>query len=977
MRQERAGLVRSVVLAVVFTAATAAVRADVLADHFASPPPSARPWVYWMGVNGNLTREGITADLESMARVGIGGALYLEVSKGAPAGPVDFAGAKWRELFSHACREAERLGLELNVNNSAGWCGSGGPWITPEFSMQKVVWSETVVAAGQRFTGRLPQPKALRGFYRDIAVLAFPSLAGDRPGSGKGYRIENIEFKALYALKHPRVPAGRAEWPAAPAEATIRSAHIVDLSASMQPDGALAWTAPAESPSGSWTILRFGHTTTGTENHPAPKAGLGLESDKLCKRATALAFEGLMAKLLAENRPLVGTNKVLVSTHIDSWETGAQNWTARMREEFKARRGYELLKYLPVYTGRVVESLETSERFLWDLRQTVSDLLVENYAGEFCRLANAHGIRLSIEAYNGPSDDMAYGGQADEPMSEFWAWKRFGASGSCARMSSAAHTYGKRILAAEVFTSWNDEKWQGHPGNIKDLGDWALCEGINRFVFHRFAAQPWLDRVPGMSMGPFGLHYERTQTWWEYSKPWHEYLARCQYLLRQGLFVADLAYLHPEGVPRKFEPPAGAEIAPHVRGGYNYDGCSVEVLLTRMSVDKGRLILPDGMSYRALVLADEETMTLPVLRKVAELAEKGATIIGARPPVKSPSLSEMGEGDRQVQALARTLWESGRIITGKKPMEVLAQAGVKPDFTASAILRYTHRTTGAEDIYFVANPEPGEVTVNARFRVSGRVPEFWNPDSGTIRPVAEYTAKDDVTTIPLRLDPHGSVFVVFRNRSQESGVRSQNTEKNFPEFKLVQEISGPWEVQFDPEWYYGRDGARVTSNACKVVFERLEDWTKRPEDGIRYFSGKAVYSKAFDWPRASVRGPLYLDLGAVKDLAGVRLNGRDLGVLWKRPCRVEITEVLRQGENTLEVEVVNLWLNRMIGDERLAEDSERKKGELVVWPQWLKDGKPSPSGRRTFTTWRLCAQDDPLLESGLLGPVTIKRIQDE
>ena len=312
-----------------------------------------------------------------------------------------------------------------------------------------------------------------------------------------------------------------------------------------------------------------------------------------------------MGRLIADNRPLSGQGKVLVSTHIDSWEVGSQNWTPRMREEFQKRRGYDLLPLLPTFTGRVVDSLEVSERFLWDLRQTVSDMLIENYAGHFRALANRHGLRLSIEAYDGvPCDEMTYAGQADEPMAEFWSWDKFGAAYSCTEMASAAHVYGKRILGAEAFTATDAEKWLGHPAYIKDLGDWAFCEGINRFVFHRYAMQPWTnpDRKPGMSMGPWGLHYERTQTWWEQSKAWHEYLARCQYLLQQGLFVADVCYLQPEGAPRRFAPPPTAMSAPYVRGGYNFDGCTPEVVLKRMSVQDGRIVLPDGMSYRVLVL---------------------------------------------------------------------------------------------------------------------------------------------------------------------------------------------------------------------------------------------------------------------------------------------------------------------------------------------------------------------------------------
>ena len=325
------------------------------------------------------------------------------------------------------------------------------------------------------------------------------------------------------------------------------------------------------------------------------------------------------------------------------------------------------MPYLPTFTGRVVTSREVSERFLWDVRQTVSDLLVENYAGYMRELAHEHGLRLSIEADDGcPCDDLAYAGRADEPMAEYWAtdWTLVN-SFPCTEMSSAAHIYGKRILGAEAFTSTDDEMWLRYPGSIKALGDWAFCSGINRFVFHRYAMQPWLDRKPGMSMGPYGLHYERTQTWWEQSKPWHEYLARCQFLLRQGLFVADICYLQPEGVPRKFVSPLASNVGKMPdRPGYNFDGCTSEVVLKRMSVRDGRLVLPDGMSYRLLVLPDAKTMTPQLLAKIAELVEAGATVVGPR-PVKSPSMAGYPECDRQVKQLADRLWGDcdGKSIT--------------------------------------------------------------------------------------------------------------------------------------------------------------------------------------------------------------------------------------------------------------------------------------------------------------------------
>ena len=1149
-----------------------------LTKSFAKPPTSARPWVYWFPLSGNLSKKGITADFEAMARVGIGGVLYMEVDQGAPKGPADFAGPLWRELFTHACNEAQRLGLEINMNNDAGWCGSGGPWITPELSMQKVVWSETVVVGGKKFEGVLPKPPTTKDYYREIAVLAMPMPAGDdvkktiektmvrRPEPGKPqivaidvpepfmarslvatfgngnlrrlvkgslevsddgksfrkvrdfnvsppvlslafapvtgrhfrivfteftdselkmldlkkvelsplYQIDNIQAKASFIpqMNH----AAPASWPEVPAGLAIPRDKILDISDKMDSAGKVSWDAPP----GKWLVLRFGHTTTGQDNRPAPKSGRGLECDKLSKEAAGAMYNGLMGRLVAENKAVSGQGKALVSTHIDSWEVGSQNWTPKMREEFQARRGYDLWKFLPAFTGRVVDSAEATERFLWDLRQTVSDLLVENYAGEFRRLANKDGLRLSIEAYDrAPADELTYGGQADEPMGEFWAWKKFSGDQWCSGMASSAHIYGKKILGAEAFTSRDDEKWQGHPGNIKDLGDWAFCQGINRFVFHRYAAQPWTDVSPGMSMGPWGLHYERTQTWWEQSKAWHEYLARCQHLLRQGLFVADVLYLQPEGAPTRFVVPPGAIIAPHIRGGYNFDGCSPEVVLTRLSVKDGRFVLPDGMSYRVLVLPAVETMTPRLLRKIKELSDAGATIIaGPKPPQKSPSFADMGAGDAEVKKLTDELWP--KLVTNKTAAEFLGEHGVKPDFSATPILRHIHRTIGDAEVYFVANPEPTDVSATASFRITGKQPEFWWPDTGRMEPAVSFEEKEGVTTVPMRLEPSGSVFVVFRKpaagadaivsvtrdgetvlpqkpRSAKIVIRKARygmlndpqltrdvtakvqalvdagtnpfpvaslAKEDDPAVKKVkgvivdytasgedpekltlqtvapgegsaldiargeilqsgdyifktaggktkelvvklpaeQEISGPWEVAFDPKW----------GGPAKVTFEKLEDWSKRPEKGIKYYSGTAVYRTTFQAKEPDSTSRTYLDLGKVAVMAEVKLNGKDLGILWKPPYKVDVTGALKDGENRLELKVVNLWINRQIGDELLPEDSERNpNGTLKSWPKWIEEGKPCPTGRFTFSSFKLWKKDDPLVESGLIGPVTL------
>ncbi len=670
---------------------------------FQNPPAQARPWVYWFWLNGNITREGITADLEAMKRVGIGGVLIMEVDQGTPAGPIAFAGKEWRELFAFVCQEAHRLGLEVNMNNDAGWCGSGGPWITPDLAMQKVVFSETKVEGAQPFDGVLPHPPATADHYRDIAALAFPTPA-------EGARIEMLPGKSATVTQHFASPAS---FPDIPKEQIIARDQVLNITAHMDHNGRLQWQVPQ----GKWTILRVGHTLTGKDNHPAPLSGRGLESDKLSQEATDAMFNGLMGKLVADSKPLAG--KTLVSTHIDSWETGSQNWTPKFREEFQKRRGYDLLPFLPVLEGRIVESVTVSERFLWDVRQTVSDLLIENYAGRFRALAHQHGLRLSIEAYDdAPCDEMTFAGQADEPMAEFWSWGNQTAY-SCTEMTSAAHTYGKQIIGAEAFTASDGEKWLLHPANVKALGDWAFCEGINRFVFHRYALQPWRDYAPGMSMGPWGLHYERTQTWWEQSKPWHEYLSRCQYLLQQGQFVADICYLQPEGSPRRFSPtlPGYSGNAPE-RGRYNFDGCTPEVLLTRIKVQNGCLVLPEGACYRLLVLPQMQTMTPLLLAKIKELAEAGVTVLGP-PPAASPSLTNYPQCDKEVQKLAAELWGETAAASAGDGHRVGKGRVIWEDAFASSIFKaeWLSPLNGAKWIWFPeGNPAEAAAIGKCYFR---------------------------------------------------------------------------------------------------------------------------------------------------------------------------------------------------------------------------------------------------------------------
>ena len=1109
---------------------TAPASAEEMAGKFASPPLDCGPWVYWFWMGGNITREGVTADLEAMRRVGIGGALIMNVSTdpegsyemGVPPGPVKFGTIEWREMFAFACREAARLGLQINMTNDAGWEGSGGPWVTPERSMQRVVYTTTRLHGGTTVDVLLPQPKPIvrhnppfptaadtgvqlqevLDYYADIAVLAFPTPRADM--AGHGYRMVDIQAKAEYVVQD-NMPT-QIGYPQLPPDQAIPQAGLVDVSRFMDSYGRLKWEAPA----GDWTIIRFGHTSTGRENHPASVSGIGLEIDKLSRKATELQFNSLILRLIRDVGPLAG--KSFVRTHIDSWENGSQNWTPEFPREFKRLRGYDIAPYLPVVAGRVVENLEVSNRFLWDFRQTISDLLIENYAACMRELANKHGLGLSIEGYSGvPADELRYGGQANEPMSELWSSPRWAAWNIVAEMTSAGHVYGRNIIGQETFTAGPSEKWQAYPAVVKDIGDWAFGEGVNRFVFHRFAMQPWTNPhyAPGMSMDSTGMHYERTETWWHLTKPWHDYVARCQYLLRQGHFVADVCYMQAEGAPQEFATLDNGPGNPPRRPGYNYDFCPAEVVLTRMEYKGGFLTLPSGMKYRVLVLPDSPTMTPQLLKKIKQLVDAGATVVGSRPQ-KSPSLSNFPHCDNEIEKLAAELWSTGKIIGGKTAAQVLSAKGIKPDFQCDQVMvRWTHRQTADMDIYFVANGEVADklpfagksMLANCVFRATGTPPEFWDPETGKISPLPAYESSGSMTRIPIAFEPKGSVFVVFRHgksdqvteairsvshngklllaasspppphiqilsasygvpgdavhtrnvtaivqklvnqgdtdfpvmqmaalggdpdpgvvktldihyqaNGQEGHISSQDggwvsfagaepgyrqivmldAENNGRLKAIVTEpgkydcvfasgkhsttnvsdipkplaIDGPWRVQFPAGW-----GA-----PAEIKLDKLIAWNKYSDAGVRYFSGTAEYQAEFEIPTELLAADrrIYLDLGEVSVMAQVTLNGHNLGILWKPPFRLDVTSSLKSGSNRLNIHVTNLWINRMIGDQQLPEDSDRGSGgNLLKWPQWLLEGKPSPAGRFTFTTWQHWHKTDLLVESGLIGPVRL------
>ena len=995
-----------------------------LAEKFRSPPATARPWVYWTWLSSNVSRESITADLEAMQRVGIGGALILDVENGTPPGPMTFFDAQWQAMLTHTVAEAKRLGLEINVNNGPGYYGSGGPWVTPDLGMQWVFASETPISGGRSWAGILPIP-ANGGAYHDVGVFAVPARTST-------FKIDDFKMKALYwdnwvAYRGTRSAPLTAQ---APADALIPVDRVIDLSARMAKDGSLSWDVPA----GQWVLLRMGYAYNGRLVGPSPKGQSGAETDKLSRAATTAHFNTFVKRLSDITGPAM--RSALVGTHIDSWEGGGQNWTASMREEFKKRRGYDPLLYLPIMTDRVLGDLQTSERFLWDLRTTVSELMVENYVVPFKDLAHQQGLRFSFESYTTTGNDLNAANYADEPMAEFWTPNGQGGDfyPTAKSMSSAAHLNQRAVVGAEAFTSGGKEKWLWHPAMFKDIGDDAFTQGVNRFVFHRYAAQRFADRQPGMQMGPWGLHYERTNTWWEWAGPWHAYVTRCQYLLRQGESVADVLNLQTE------EPLLRFQVAPLT--GYDYDACGPDTLST-VRTQQNRLTLPSGRAYRLLVLSHTGTMTVKLLTHIRDLVRDGAAILGER-PLATPGLTGYPHSESELKQLTDELWGTdpqatahkvglGTVFCGITPEQALAKLALIPDFVADHPLRWIHRSVSGSEIYFIANPAPQPVTALVTCRVAGRQPELWNTERGTIARAAFFTPRAQCTEVSLRLQPKESVFLVFPAAAKPldpvvsltrdgqalalAGAQDLRVTKAISDkatngiaddpLRTSTQAPAPWMT-------YGSNGELILSAAesgtyvattatgktttlvCAALapaltitgpwqvacgsqvhqFEDLHSWSDDADEHIRYFSGTAHYTKTVTIAPAMITAGtcLALDLGQVAIMARVTLNGKDLGILWKPPYCVDITAAAVAGDNHLDIAVVNLWPNRLIGDEQLPEDSERNKnGTLKAWPSWLLDGKPSPTGRQTFASWRLWKKNDHLQPSGLLGPVVLQQ----
>lgn len=712
-------------------------------------------------------------------------------------------------------------------------------------------------------------------------------------------------------------------------------------------------------PQGEWTILRVGVAPTGHPFWTGSAGVIGLEMDWLSKDAMDFHFKS-MAEVIINDLKEAGlghlVGKTLKYFHDDSWEVGTPNCTTGFIEEFKARRGYDPVPYLPTLAGHFVESSEVTDRFLYDYRKTVADCLSENHFKRLNELAKQHGMGTHCEGA-GPCypitatiNGLQNLGFCDVPMGEFWHSNVFRNEQNQHLASKvvgcAAHIYGKQFAAAEAFTGWGH--WIESPEDLKPTGDTAFCEGINRYFFHTSTATRPEDGKPGMEYGA-GTHFNQNVTWWQKAGAFVDYISRCQYLLSRGLFVADVCCYQGDFAPN-FVP--WKHVFPTLGLGFDYDVCDTTVLMQRMEVKDGRIVLPDGMSYAVLVLPERTAMPLEILEKVGQLVRDGATVVGTKPQT-DPGLFNYPNRDSQVKKLADTIWGScdgktvtrnrygrGKVVWGESLKMILQEQKIGTDFSfqtdrPDSDFDFIHRETKDASLYFVVNRKPQQESAKLAFRVAGKTPEIWNPITGEIVNVRQFETHGGVTSFDCAFDANESLFVVFR--SQEGVASSVDTENRLNTTQLL-ELTGSWDVAFDLQW----------GGPDSVTFDKLHDWAHSDDKGIKYYSGAAVYRKTFTLDSVP-DGTIFLELGSVKNVAEVSLNGQKLGVVWTAPWRVDISGAIKTGENHLEISVTNLWPNRLIGDASL------------------------PVGERVTKTNVRYSAEGTLLPSGLLGPVTLQR----
>ena len=1061
-----------------------------LREQFQNPSDEAKPWTFWYWMYGVVSKEGITADLEAMKHAGLGGT-YLMPIKGIHEG-VQYDGKaqqltpEWWEMVRFSMEEADRLGLKLGMHICDGFALAGGPWITPKESMQKVVWSDTIVDGGKLNALRLPQPEAYENYYEDIALFALPveDAADEMPAkitcvnlatannvksaqtvnmdaagiirssypcyiqyeykqaftcrnieivlNGNNYQAHRLKVMASddgvnYRFVKQLVPV-RQGWqntdensthsiPATTAryfrfywtpEGSEPGSEDMDA-AKWKPNlkikqlrlhqearlnqwegkAGLVWrvaestreeeigkedcyslsqvinlteqykNAPASHskektitavlPKGKWKLLRMGHTATGHTNATGG-GGKGLECDKFNPRTVWKQFDNWFAQAFVKTHPEVA-RRVLKYMHVDSWECGSQNWSDSFAKEFRTRRGYDLLPYLPLLAGIPMESAGRSEEILRDVRTTIAELVVDVFYQVLSDCAKEYDCQFSAEcvAPTMVSDGLLHYQKVDLPMGEFWLNSpTHDKPNDMLDAISGAHIYGKNIIQAEGFTEVRGT-WDEYPAMLKALLDRNYALGINRLFYHVYVHNPWLDRQPGMTLDGIGLFFQRNQTWWDKgAKAFSEYATRCQSLLQYGHPVTDIAVFTGEEVPRRSvlperlvsslpglfgterieserirlanegQPlrvrPVGVTHSANMADpekwvnplrGYAYDSFNKDALLRLAKAENGRMKLAEGMGYKVVVLPlsrpmNPEPVLSPAVRKKMDELKAAGVIVPALPYTE----------------------------------EDFSAYGLERDMIVPEDVAWMHRSGELGDIYFVANQREETRTFTASMRINGRKPECWNPVTGEMNTHPSYRIHDNRTEVTLTLAPNESVFIVFPTEEAADKERT-STDKREPLNRTLE--TEEYTVTF-------------LATGKTVVRKDLFDWSKEEDEQIRYYSGTAVYKATFRWKDKLKKGqPVYLNLGKVCNLATVRVNGIDCGTVWTAPYRADITSALKKGTNELEIEVTNTWANALKG---------------------VDEGKAPYDGIWTNAKYR--KQEDTLLPAGLLGILTIE-----
>jgi hypothetical protein len=966
-------------------AQTTLKQSEELESLFLNPPTSVKPYVWWHWMGSNFSKSGITKDLEAMKAAGIGGATIFNLSSAVQESYAPTLNNPWPsqtyrspaywEAMRFAAAEAERLGMEIGLHNTVGYATTGGPWIDEERCMQHLVWSDTLVNGGSTLTIKLKKPEFKQepdwgqtgralSFYKDIVVLA--------------------------------VPADKKE---------LTIDEVIQISSSDDPDEGLKWNAPA----GQWIVYRMGHATTGAEPHPVPDELIGkvLEADKMSVEQSTRHWNNVIEPVKVHLGEFIG--KSFRHMLIDSYEAGRQNWTPGFCEEFIKRKGYDpvtwLVSFSPVIKAKNVirspRSVGTSEqraRFDWDYRDVIDQLFFDNGWNIGKKMLKDAELDLQFEPYTGPFSTARGAALADIPMAEFWT---SGKGGVNPTVIAAARAAGKTVVGAEAYTGRPEvSQYTEDQAFLKYSTDMAFSRGINRMILHHWVHQPFDDKYqPGMGMGWWGTHFNRHQTWFEPGKAFFSYLARCQALLQYGEQPADyLSVGRQEG---------------------NSDLISVyDFLKNDIHVKNGKVLLPSGRSYAFIMYTDGNKMLPEVAIKIKSLVAAGAVVVAAK-PVSSPSMTNYPECDEQLKKIAVEVWgdnpsnQFGKGFVFTRKEDAIANTGITPAFLVDKAtnpdeIRIAHRQSADADIFFVANLSDKAQQAELSFRISGKQPELWQAEDGSISLAPVWSEKNGRTCVQIGLKSTQSVFVVFRKIASKTehpvSVTVSNPDANWstgsdakgnPVLHLSgdnaaqivfasgkqktvkskaippKELNGPWKVSFAPK----------LEQSFALDFPELIDFSKHSLKQVNYFAGTATYRKQIKLCAKDLgrNKRILLDLGELNDIAEVRVNGKSAGVLWYPPYSADITSLLKKGDNLLEILVTTNWANRLIGDEQEPADFEwgDDRGEnlgraMLAYPDWfINNQSRSSQGRKTFSVWSYYRKDSPLKPAGLVGPVRL------